>query len=363
VYEQLEAVMASDSGENLDLRISHLFDSFSALSSDPQDMSIRQNVVSHAVQLTQTFRDIDNSLSHSSDLVLDSAGKSLDRINLLLSDLGSINESIRQGEVRNNPNHMSLDLQVQKLEELSGLIDFEEFRTPTGALEIRIGGILVLDEDGASNLRADVNEVDKVFRLRLDNGKTVQPKGGQLGSEIEMYTKNIPELNARLDQIAETVVREVNQLHNDGFGLEDNASRDFFESDGLRAGTISVSELIRTDIQHIVASSVAGEAGNGTLAARISELRNVKFIGGQNLNELSVDLISTPGSELNHLYSVMEARESEIHMLEVQQEQEAGVNVDEELSLLINYQNAYQGAARVMRVAQEMYDTLLSITR
>jgi len=59
----------------------------------------------------------------------------------------------------------------------------------------------------------------------------------------------------------------------------------------------------------------------------------------------------------------MEARESEIHMLEVQQEQEAGVNVDEELSLLINYQNAYQGAARVMRVAQEMYDTLLSITR
>src|SRR5690625_3852882 len=160
-YEQLEEVMASDSGENLAQWISHLFDSLSALSYDPQFMSIPQNVVSHAVQLTQPFRDIDNSLSRSSDLVLDSAGKSLDRINILLSDLASINESIRQGEVRDNPNHMSLDLQVQKLEELSGLIDFEEFRTPTGALEIRIGGILVLDEDGASNLRADVDEVDK----------------------------------------------------------------------------------------------------------------------------------------------------------------------------------------------------------
>ena len=50
-------------------------------------------------------------------------------------------------------------------------------------------------------------------------------------------------------------------------------------------------------------------------------------------------------------------------MLTNQQEREAGVNVDEELSMMIQYQNAYQGAARVMSAAQQMYDTLIGLTR
>jgi flagellar hook-associated protein 1 FlgK len=59
----------------------------------------------------------------------------------------------------------------------------------------------------------------------------------------------------------------------------------------------------------------------------------------------------------------MEARDSEIQMLKTQQERESGVNIDEELSLMIKYQNAYQGAAKAMQAAQQMYDTLLSIVR
>ena len=48
-------------------------------------------------------------------------------------------------------------------------------------------------------------------------------------------------------------------------------------------------------------------------------------------------------------------------MLQNQQEREAGVNIDEELSLMIQYQNAYQGAAKIMQAAQDMYDTLITI--
>lgn len=48
-------------------------------------------------------------------------------------------------------------------------------------------------------------------------------------------------------------------------------------------------------------------------------------------------------------------------MLQAQQERQAGVNIDEELANMIQFQNSYQGAARVMRTATELYDTLLSI--
>ncbi|MEX2649235.1 MAG: flagellar hook-associated protein FlgK [Alphaproteobacteria bacterium] len=42
---------------------------------------------------------------------------------------------------------------------------------------------------------------------------------------------------------------------------------------------------------------------------------------------------------------------------------ETGVNVDEELSNLILFQNAYQASARVMTTAQEMFDTLIDMVR
>ena len=42
---------------------------------------------------------------------------------------------------------------------------------------------------------------------------------------------------------------------------------------------------------------------------------------------------------------------------------ETGVNLDEEASRLIQFQQSYQAAAKVLQVAQTVFDTLLSINR
>ncbi|HBX66961.1 MAG TPA: hypothetical protein DEG32_12710, partial [Balneolaceae bacterium] len=139
--------------------------------------------------------------------------------------------------------------------------------------------------------------------------------------------------------------------------------RNFFDVTNKTAEGIKLNQQLIDDPTNIAASSVAGEAGNGEIATQIAELRSGQLIGGRKLIDYSVDLISTPGIKLSSLNSQIEARDSEIQMLETQQEREAGVNIDEELSLMIQYQNAYQGAAKVMSAAQNMYDTLIGILR
>ena len=42
---------------------------------------------------------------------------------------------------------------------------------------------------------------------------------------------------------------------------------------------------------------------------------------------------------------------------------ESGVNLDEEATNLLRYQQAYQAAGKVMQIASEMFDTLLSLGR
>ncbi len=363
VFEQMEAYMATDSGHDLDLQISRLFDSFSELSSDPQDNSVRNNLVVEAEQLTDKFGDMSRNLDKTSDLVRESVHTNVQRVNKLIDELASLNKPIVQGGSAGKPDHHSLDIRVKKLEELSELINFESQVQDNGKLELRVNGIQILDGENAMHINSEVDDVTKVYRLRLDNGKIIEPNGGKLGADIEMYEREVPEMKQRLDAVAETLVTRFNDLHLQGYGLEDGTQRNFFNPTNVSASSIELNDVIKNNQQHIAASSVVGEAGNGDIAAGIANIRNENLISGRKVTDYAVDLISKPGENLSNVRAQMEARDSEIQMLKTQQERESGVNIDEELSLMIKYQNAYQGAAKAMQAAQQMYDTLLSIVR
>lgn len=363
VFEQLQASMVTDSGGDLDFRISRLFDAFSSLSADPQDMSVRNNLISEATQLTTKLGDLDRSIERSVALLAESAVKTINSVNSILEEINQLNQSIKVAQAKGKEDHAALDQRVQKLANLSNLIDYDKNITKSGAVEIHIGGIKVLNENKASTLKTEVNKVDNVLHVRLPNGKIVNPTGGKIGAEMEMFQKTIPGMKNRLDDIARTIVSEFNAIHSQGFGIEDGISRNFFDPNFTTASNIRVNEDILNNHNHIAASSQANEAGNGELAILIAALRDEPVLNGRKIVDSAIDLISTPGSVLSNLRSQMEAREAEIHMLNLQQEEEAGVNIDEELSQMIKFQNAYQGAARVMAAAQQMYDTLISITR
>ena len=46
-----------------------------------------------------------------------------------------------------------------------------------------------------------------------------------------------------------------------------------------------------------------------------------------------------------------------------QQTGQAGVNLDEEAARLLQFQQSYQAAAKILQVAQSLFDTLLDATR
>jgi flagellar hook-associated protein 1 FlgK len=51
-----------------------------------------------------------------------------------------------------------------------------------------------------------------------------------------------------------------------------------------------------------------------------------------------------------------------VNQLQNQRQQSAGVSLDEEATHLIQYQRAYQAAARVISVVDSMLDTLINNT-
>jgi flagellar hook-associated protein 1 len=364
VFEQLEATMASDMGGDLDQYMGRLFDAFSAMSADPQDVSIRNAVLSQTRQLTTKFNDMSRSLDVTVDVTELGIQENIHQINMLVKDLAALNESITLSKAKGTPDYTSLDIQVQKLEQLSQLVGFETMEASNGSLEVRIGGILVVSEDRPTLLEASYDGTSSKVDIRLmDSTQSVKPTGGRLLANIEMLEKEIPTIREELDALASTLVDQFNSLHQQGFGLDGDTGLDFFDPAFTDASSIRLNSALEDDLRKIGASSVLDEAGNGQIAADIAAVRNQPILNGRKLVEAAINVISRPGSQLAELRSSMGTRDSEIRMLEIQQEQEAGVSIDEELAQMIHFQNAYQGSARVMASAQQMYDTLISLIR
>lgn len=100
--------------------------------------------------------------------------------------------------------------------------------------------------------------------------------------------------------------------------------------------------------------------------------RNALLLGAlQSANTLSngtttyqgayAQLVSLVGNKANELQVTSKAGETLLAQAQQAQQAESGVNLDEEAANLLRYQQAYQAAGKVMQIASQMFDTLLSL--
>jgi flagellar hook-associated protein 1 FlgK len=88
---------------------------------------------------------------------------------------------------------------------------------------------------------------------------------------------------------------------------------------------------------------------------------SVSGLGGRNFDS---HLVGLTGDVALELASTRDAAESEDFLrrsLEARRDQTSGVNVDEELALMIEAQQAYNAAGQFMRVVNELSNTLFNI--
>lgn len=104
----------------------------------------------------------------------------------------------------------------------------------------------------------------------------------------------------------------------------------------------------------------------------VGDSRNALLLGSlQSANTLSngtttfqgayAQLVSLVGNKANELQVASKAGETLLTQAQQAQQAESGVNLDEEAANLLRYQQAYQAAGKVMQIASQMFDVLLSL--
>lgn len=115
------------------------------------------------------------------------------------------------------------------------------------------------------------------------------------------------------------------------------------------------------DLSQTPASAVAFNAGN---AQAVLALRDqTTFDGNTTLADGYVPVFSDVASRLGEAKFSAQFSQAQAASAETLRANQAGVNLDEEAAMLIQYQQAYQASAKYMGTVQSLFDTLMAAFR
>jgi flagellar hook-associated protein 1 FlgK len=191
-------------------------------------------------------------------------------------------------------------------------------------------------------------------------GAPVDPQSGSLAALIELTQTKLPGARAQLDQMASALVTEFNAIHRTGYTLAGVTNVDFFDPAGTTASTIRLSASILASSDN-VAASANGAQGNGDIAAQLAALATsgVASLGGRTFREHYVTLSSSIGLDVRNAERDYASELALVERSDASRQSESGVNVDDEMIDLVTAQHAYQAAARLVNVADEMMKLIL----
>ena len=130
---------------------------------------------------------------------------------------------------------------------------------------------------------------------------------------------------------------------------------------GTDAGTIAVRDDIVSDPSRLSASASGASGDNGVLLDMLALQTEDTASLGMSLGEFHGGIVSDVGFKVSSVQTTLEVEQFLQASLEERQAQVSGVNVDEELVDMIQFEQAYGAAAQFLQVVNEMHDEVLNL--
>lgn len=368
--------------------INNLFQAFLTLTTEANDKEQRTVVQQAAISLTDSFNQIYDrlmELKENHDTAIDAV---ISRINTITDNIASLNKSIYTYEMNGFRANDLRDKRNLLIDELSGLVDIKYYETEDNKLVVELTGIPgaeLVNHVTANDFNLSYGADGLPESIIVDStGYTYSSDflGGELKGHLDLRdndsndTPGIIYFIEQLNILARALVQEVNEIHRQGFthpasGDVSHQNEDFFdESAEVTAGNIRLSDAIINSVFNIAASSklidLSGsgdtlQQGNQENARAIYELINksdLDHIGG--FNSFMSGIILDVAITLEHSKIKSENQKSNLLAVDNQRTSVSGVSLDEEMTNLIRYQHAYNGASRVITTMDEALEVLIN---
>ena len=369
------AVFNQPGGAALSGAFSRFFNAFQDLANNPESDAARAAVREEAVFLTVQFHRMDDQLSALRTDLEGEFQDTVDEANELTRNIANVNAKIIAS--KRDPDDVAGDLEDERdrlIDDLSRLVNLRVREESDGTFTLTTsGGVLLVSRALSNDLatRTVVREGAVVSDLSLaSTGQAVSPTSGRLSGLAAARDERIPSYQSSLNLLAETLVTEVNTVHAAGFGLDGSSGNLFFDATRTTAREIAISDAVLSDLDKIAAAGpidaspfTSAGPGDGSNALALSDIRLEKVLGGgtQTIEEFYSDLVGLVGAEAKEVLSDAGTQRLVMEQIETRRENVRGVSLNEEATNLILFQRAYQAAARIVTIVDEMMQSVLDM--
>ncbi len=359
LLSQIEGIFDENSDSGLSKVLNDFYSAWNDLAQDPESDYARNLVVDKGMVLADNFQRINGDLQNIKDQIKPEVKLQLKDINQKLTLLQKINRRIR---VQANPD--LLDQRDKILDDLSQKINLKIKEKENGEVNVYSDGVLLVSYDTLNELK--LNEVTKNDSTQLQvvlksSGHVLNMNNGEIAGLLEMNNKILPEYKNKLDELARGLASAVNKIHRQGENINGVGGLDFFDSDIKGMADFKVNQAIIND-PSLVASRRPGEAvGSGSIASDISDLQSKSIFNEGTAHEYYQSFLTQLGDKVQEADFNENSQKMIIDQLKNQRDAVTGVSMDEEMTQMVQYQQAYSAAAKMVNTVDQMMTTVLQM--
>ncbi len=373
----LENVINEQNVDGINASISNFFNSFRDLANNPESAVPRTQVREAASNLIGVLKTAKKQIDAAADGIGKSIEAGLEEVNGYGKEIAQLNEKILNVEISGgqaNDERDRRDLLVKKLSEKMNISYAEDPKT--GMLNVTAGKTAVLVAGtSATQIYATQSEFEGPrVMYSLSQGSsfdvTDQFTGGSLGASLAVAGANgeVGQLGQHLEDMAFNIATEVNKIHQEGFDRYNGQGVQFFDmnqKNGFSIENMSLNKEILKDVGLIAAASQPNSPGDNNVALVLQNLQFQKVMGdGQyTFDNFYNSKVGEIGLVTKGTLTALESQKNTVDQLKNTRESISGVNLDEEASKMMEFQKSFEASARMIRVADEMFDTVLNLKR
>ncbi|MFO7985609.1 MAG: flagellar hook-associated protein FlgK [Desulfatiglandaceae bacterium] len=362
--DRAEVVLNEASGYGLNQAMSDFWDAWQDLVNNPSGAAEREMVAWSGENLALNFERIHNDLSQIQNDMNSYVSQTVDGINFKAEQIAAINEKIVKIETSEGSANDLRDKRDVWVNELAKMIDITYHEEGNGSYTIKLGDDRSLVEGATSNaLATDTNGSGFEDVVWEDDNADVPISDGKLKGYMEVRDAAIPGYKDDLEELSEEIKDAVNDIHQDGYGLDGTPGEDFFTG-SLAGNDFAISSTISEDVTKIAASGTElGVPGDNQNAIEIAELQNALKMNSDTatFDDFYNGVVSGVGVDVQQAYSSYSHQEAMVNYLDDYREAVSGVSLDEEMVNMLQFEAAYQAAARTISSVDKMLETLMTI--
>lgn len=331
------------------------FNAGSQLAADPNNSGSRQQFLASLDQTAASFRTTASALADTSTGIANAAETSVHSVNSDLDALDKVNEALTHQVNGSSAQADLMDQRDQLVDDLSSHVAVNVHIEDNGTATVSLANNPIQLTAGLGNnasvsgarfaITAGANGALALQAVSVGSTQAVSAPGGELGGLIDSASTVADRRNS-LNAMATSFITAVNTWQAAGVTSAGTAGAP------LLSGTDATSIKITTSDPTTIASGLSGGATNGNLL-NLSTLR-----GAAGVEQSWAGMVTDQGQMTAAAKAANTAAASASDSANTARDAGSGVDLNTEAGNMIRFQQAYNGAAKVIQVSK---DTMQSI--